>query len=72
MNYHCPVCNKVSSASLDLARHMIGRKDKVYRDWIHSRGFKYSELFALQFQSFGGDGYKALADLLEKETKAED
>ena len=72
MSYHCPVCNKVSSAALDLARHMIGRGDKVHRDWISSRGFKYSELLALQFKSFGSEGYKALADLLEKETKAEE
>ena len=72
MSYHCPVSNKVSSAALDLARHMIGRGDKVHRDWINSRGFKYSELLALQFKSFGGEGYKALADLLEKEIKAED
>ena len=72
MSYHCPVCNKVSNAALDLARHMIGRGDKVHRDWINSKGFKYSELLAMQFKSFGGEGYKALAELLEKETKAED
>ena len=69
MNYQCPVCNKISSAPLDLARHMIGRGDKEHRDWISSRGFKFSELLALQFKSFGGEGYKALADVLEKETK---
>ena len=68
MNYQCPVCEKLSSASLDLARHMIGRGDKVHRDWIRSRGFKFSELLALQFKSFGGEGYKALAEVLEKET----
>jgi hypothetical protein len=72
MSYHCPVCIKVSDTSLDLARHMIGRGDKVHRDWINSKGFKYSELLALQFKSFGGEGYKALATLLEKETKVKD
>jgi len=72
MSYHCPVCHKVSSTALDLARHMIGRGDKVHRDWISSKGFKYSELLTMQFTSFGGEGYKALADLLEKETKVED
>jgi hypothetical protein len=51
---------------------MIGRGDKVHRDWINSRGFKYSELLAMQFKSFGSEGYKALADLLETETRAED
>ena len=72
MSYHCPVCNKVSSAVLDLARHMMGRGDKIHRDWINSRGFRYSEILASQSQSFGDESYKALADFLEKETKAED
>ena len=57
---------------MDLARHVTGRGDKVHRDWITSKGFKYSELLALQFKSFGGEGYKALAEVLEKETKVED
>jgi len=65
------VCKKISSTGLDLARHMIGRGDKVHRDWISSRGFKYSELLAMQFKSFGGEGYKALAEALERETKVE-
>ncbi len=72
MSYHCPVCNKVSSSAMDLARHMIGRGDKVHRDWIDSKGLKYSELLILQIKSFGGEGYKALAEMLEKETKVED
>ena len=73
MSYHCPVCNKVSNKSaLDLARHMIGRGDKVHRDWINSKGFKYSELLTLQFSSFGGEGFKSLAEVLEKEAKVKD
>jgi len=73
MSYHCPVCNKVSNKSaLDLARHMIGRGDKVHRDWITSKGFKYSELLTLQLSSFGGEGFKALAEVLEKEAKVKD
>ncbi len=72
MSYHCPVCNKVSKSSPDLARHMIGRGDKVHRDWINSKGFKYAELLALQFKSFGGEGYRALAEVLERETKVAD
>jgi len=51
---------------------MIGRGDKEHRDWINSKGFKYSELLALQFKSFGGEGFKTLAELLEKETKVKD
>ena len=69
MSYKCPVCIKVSSTSLDLTRHMIGRGDKEHRDWINSKGFKYSELLIMQFRTFGIEGYKALADVLEKEAK---
>ena len=72
MSYHCPVCNKVSSTSMDLAKHMIGRGDKVHRDWINAKGLKYSELLVMQFRSFGSEGYKTLANMLEKETKVED
>jgi hypothetical protein len=72
MSYKCPVCIKVSSSAMDLARHMMGRGDKVHRDWIVSKGFKYSELLTLQIKSFGGEGYKALAEVLEKETKTKD
>ncbi len=72
MSYHCPVCNKVSSTAMDLVRHIIGRGDKVHRDWISSKGFKYSELLALQLKSFGGDGFKTLAEVVEKETKVAD
>jgi hypothetical protein len=51
---------------------MIGRGDKIHRDWITGKGLKYSELLALQFSSFGGEGYKALSHLLEKEAKIKD
>jgi len=49
MSYHCPVCNKISVTSLDLARHVFGRGDKVHRDWMNSKGLKYAELLAMQF-----------------------
>jgi hypothetical protein len=72
MSYQCPVCNKVSGSAYDLARHMIGRGDKVHRDWINGKGFKYSELLTLQFKSYGGEGYKTLSEVLERETKVAD
>jgi hypothetical protein len=72
MHYQCPVCNKQSPKPLDLARHMIGRGDKVHKDWINSKGFKYSELLTMQLSSFGGEGFRTLAELLEKETKVND
>lgn len=49
-----------------------GRGDKVHRDWIYSKGLKYSELLLLQIKSFGGEGFKKLASVLEKETKVKD
>jgi len=48
---------------------MIGRGDKEHRDWFSSKGFKYSDLLTMQLSSFGGEGYKAVSELLERETK---
>jgi hypothetical protein len=67
MGYRCPVCNKVSRTSVDLVRHMMGRGDAVHRDWINGKGFNYASLLASQVQSFGGEEYKRLAQVLEKE-----
>ncbi len=67
MAYHCPVCNKVSSTSMDLVRHMMGRGDNIHRDWINAKGFHYAEMLASQFQSFGSEEYKRLAQVLENE-----
>ncbi len=69
MSYKCPVCIKVSGTPLDLARHMIGRGDKEHREWLKSKGFKYSELLTMQLSAFGGEGYRTLSETLEKETK---
>ncbi len=69
MSYKCPACNKISTTAIDLARHIIGRGDKPHRDWLSSKGFKFSELLTMQFKSFGSEGYKALAGVLEKEAK---
>jgi hypothetical protein len=70
MSYHCPACNKVSVTSYDLARHMMGRGDKVHRDWINGNTtLKFSELRIMELKSFGGEGYKALSQALEKVTK---
>jgi len=46
---------------------MMGRGDNVHRDWINTKGFKYAEMLASQFQSFGSEEYKRLAQVLEKE-----
>jgi hypothetical protein len=48
---------------------MMGRGDNVHRDWINAKGFNYAEMLASQFQSFGGEEYKRLAQVLEKEPK---
>jgi hypothetical protein len=72
MSYHCPVCNKVSLKAIDLARHMLGRGDKVHRDWIKDQGLSYSEILTMQLQSFGGEGFRALEEVIEKKTKVKD
>jgi len=51
---------------------MLGRGDKVHRDWIKSKGLSYSEILTKQLQSFGGEGFRALEEVLEKETKQKD
>jgi len=70
--YKCPACIKVGNTSLDLARHMMGRGDKVHRDWINSQGLSYAELLGLQMRSFGGEGFHKLANLLEKTSKVDE
>lgn len=73
ITYHCPVCNKVSrKGPLDLARHMLGRGDKVHREWVNAKGFKYSDILASQFKSFGGNAYKELAAVIERETRVDE
>jgi hypothetical protein len=72
MSYHCPACNKVSDRALDLARHMMGRGDKVHRDWMKSQGLNYSDILRKQLSSFGGEGFKELEKVIEKETKVDD
>ncbi len=72
MSYHCPACNKVSTKAPDLARHIMGRGDKPHRDWLASKGMKYSELLTAQMKSFGGEGYAILTQTLEKETWRDD
>ena len=72
MNYHCPVCNKVSSTPVDLVRHMMGRGDLVHRDWINSKGFNYSEMLAVQLQTFVSKEYDRLAEVLEQEAEQDE
>jgi hypothetical protein len=48
---------------------MTGRGDNVHRDWINAKGFKYAAMLASQFQSFGSEEYKRLAQVLEDEPK---
>jgi hypothetical protein len=69
MAYKCPVCIKVSGTALDLSRHMIGRGDKEHRDWLASKGFKYSELLRMQLSAFGGEGYRTISEVIERECK---
>jgi hypothetical protein len=52
---------------MDLVRHMMGRGDNVHRDWINSKGFNYAKMLASQFQSFGSEEYKRLAQVIEND-----
>jgi hypothetical protein len=70
--YKCPACIKVGNTSLDLARHMMGRGDKVHRDWINAHGMSYAELLGMQMRSFGGEGFHKLSALLENEAKVDE
>lgn len=72
MNYHCPVCHKVSTSAKDLARHMMGTGNKEHRDWIESKGLSFSKLLTMQAVSFGDKGYQALVELLEKEAERDE
>lgn len=56
MSHRCPVCGKVSSIAMDLARHVIGQEDRVHRDGNDIKGWRFSELLTMQFRSFGGEG----------------
>ena len=70
--YKCPACIKVSNTSLDLSRHMMGRGDKVHRDWINTHGMSYAELLGMQMRSFGGEGFHKLSSILERNAKVDE
>jgi hypothetical protein len=44
----------------------------VIKNFEHFAPKTLKEALALQFKSFGGEGFKALAEVLEKETKVKD
>jgi hypothetical protein len=50
----------------------MGRGDKPHRDWLASKGLKFSDLLIAQMKSFGSEGYAALTNVLEKETWVDD
>jgi len=65
--YRCPMCRKISSRHLDLARHYLGQTDKKHKEWLKTQGLSYAELIKAQVTEFGNKGYEALAAVLEKE-----
>ncbi len=66
-NYRCPCCRKITSDTMDLARHFLGQTDRKHKDWLKTKGLSYAQLIRWQGTEFGNKGYKALAELLEKE-----
>ena len=67
MGYQCPVCQKVWKDTLNLARHMLGTGDRPHREWIESKGLRYTDLLLMQTTDLQNKGYLTLANLLEKE-----
>jgi len=65
--YRCPMCRKISSRHLDLARHYLGQTDKKHKEWLKSQGLSYASLIVAQVTEFGNKGYEALAEVLKKE-----
>ncbi len=69
MPYKCPTCGKVWPDTPDLARHIFGTGDQAHKEWVNSKGYNFIELLLIQTMEPGNKGYKALADLLEKEAE---
>lgn len=69
MSYKCPVCEKIWPETMDLARHVFGTGDQNHKDWVNSKGLNFIELLLIQTMEPGNKGYKALADLLEREAE---
>ena len=41
-NYRCPMCRKICSEHLDLARHYLGQTDKKHKEWLKTQGLSYA------------------------------
>jgi hypothetical protein len=57
---------------MELARHVFGVGDQAHKDWVNSKGVNFIELLLLQTMEPGNKGYKALAEILEKEANKVD
>ncbi len=66
------VCNKLSSTAVELARHTVGQGDRVHREETDARGLRFSESLTMHIRSYGGEGYTALAEVLDKDTEIRD
>lgn len=66
MSYKCPVCNRVTSTSMNLARHMMSVFDEEHIDWIERKGLDPRNLMD---PSGGRGNYTPLAELLEREAR---
>ena len=55
-NYRCPMCRKICSEHLDLARHYLGQTDKKHKEWLKTQGLSYAELIKAQITEFGNKG----------------
>lgn len=69
MSYQCPVCEKIWTDSMDLARHVFGVGDQRHKEWVNAQGVNFIELLLVQTMEPGNKGYKTLADILEKKAR---
>jgi len=68
VSYRCPVCSKIASTALNLARHMMTVFDQEHTDWMKQNGLSPLKLLG----PLEGGNYKPLAELLEKKARIEE
>ena len=67
MNVKCPVCGKVTTNWMNLAKHFRVLAEPKHIEWIESRGLSYPELIGLKDGKLGKGNLRPLVELLQKE-----
>jgi len=66
VNAKCPVCGKVATSWMNLARHFVASPEPKHLDWIESNGLSYPTLLGLKDGKLEKGNLKPLADKLEQ------